>query len=122
MMQGELHLTVGRIAFEHPLPDMRGQPPAVAVKHSIDAADKFKPHMNRKEREVFDYIASLPTGCTDNELIHHFNALGWSGNTPRARRVALRDKNLVVQAGSKEIGGYWSAVWVVDSTNNKEAI
>jgi len=122
MTQGELQLIVGRIAFEHPLPDMRGQPPAVANANSIEAADKFKPRMNRKEREVYDYIAAQPNGCTDNELIHHFNGLGWSGNTPRARRVALRDKGLVVQAGSKEIGGYWSAVWVVDPINNKEAI
>jgi len=118
MTQPELQFTVGRIAFEHPLPDMRGQPPAVNNPNSIAAADAFKPYLSRAEQVVYAFIVNQGAdGATDNEIIDHAAGLGWSRNGPRARRVALRDRGLVVQNGNRK----GCAVWVVDSIT-KEAI
>lgn len=111
------NMTVMEPVRREPLPDMRGYPPAVPVVNSIAAADKFFPHMNAKEMAVYEYMRGLPMGVTDNELISHFASMGWSGNTPRARRVALTDKGLVKQDGDRTVNGYKSAVWVV---TNKE--
>ena len=110
---------VGRIAFApHPLPDMRGQPPAVKHPNSQAAADAFKPYLSRAEQVVYEFIASRGTiGATDNECIAHCASLGWSRNGPRARRVALRDRGLVVQSGDRK----GCAVWVKDQ-QTKEAI
>jgi len=113
---------VGRItlaAREHPMADLRGYPPAVNRPNSIAAADAFKPYLSRAEQVVYAFIVSQGAGgATDNECIDHAASLGWSRNGPRARRVALRDRGLVVQNGNRK----GCAVWVVDSTTNKEAI
>jgi len=99
---------VGRITFA---PDTRRQPPSVNHPNSIAAADAFKPYLSRAEQVVYAFIAGRGTaGATDNECIAHAASLGWSRNGPRARRVALRDRGLVVQSGNRK----GSAVWVVD--------
>lgn len=90
---------VVRIAFgPHPLPDMRGQPPAVNRPNSIQAADNIKPLVPSKKEQVFEFIASK-NGVSDNRIIEHFRALGWNGNTPRARRVELMQDGRIESAG-----------------------
>ena len=104
---------VGRITFapRPPLPDTLGYPPAVNHPNSIAAADAFKPYLSRAEQVVYAFIVSQgAAGATDNECIAHCAALGWSRNGPRARRVALRDRGLVVQNGNRK----GCAVWVAD--------
>ena len=92
----EVPLTVGRIVFEHPLPDMRGQPPAVAVATSIAAADAIKPCAATLRRRVFEYIRDQGrTGATDEECQV---ALGMAGDTQRPRRVELFQQGKICMA------------------------
>jgi hypothetical protein len=76
---------VGRITFaQHPLPDMRGQPPANGIATSIQAADAIKPHADTLRRQVLECIrAAGRDGLTDEQVQ---DALGMPGNTERPRR------------------------------------
>jgi hypothetical protein len=105
-------LTIGRITFEHPLPDMRGQPPAVAAATSIAAADAIKPCADNLRKQVLDYIrAQGKTGATDDECQI---ALGMGGSTQRPRRVELFQQGKICMAPMmrKTRTGRMANVWV----------
>lgn len=92
----EVPMTVGRIVFEHPLPDMRGQPPAVPVATSIAAADAIKPCADTLRAKVLDYIREQGAhGATDEDCQ---SALNMRGSTQRTRRVELFQQGKICMA------------------------
>jgi len=107
-------LAVGRITFlPHPLPDMRGQPPAVNVPTSIAAADAIKPCARTLRARVLGYIiAQGKTGATDDEMQV---ALNMGGSTQRPRRVELFQAGKICMAAMmrKTRTGRNANVWVV---------
>lgn len=108
----EVPLTVGRIAFSHALPDMRGQPPANGTATSIAAADAIKASADTLRKRVFDYIkARGPHGATDEEAQA---ALGMSGNTQRPRRVELFQQGKICMSTEmrRTRAGRKANVWV----------
>ena len=108
----EVPMTVGRITFSHPLPDMRGMPPAVPVATSIAAADAIKPCADTLRARVLEYIREQgKTGATDDEVQI---ALGMGGSTQRPRRVELFQQGKICMAPMmrKTRAGRQANVWV----------
>jgi len=109
----EVPLTVGRIVFSHPLPDMRGMPPAQPIKTSMDAADAIKPCAATLRAQVLFYIRSQgKDGATDDECQE---ALNMGGSTQRPRRVELFQQGKICMAPMmrKTRTGRNANVWVV---------
>ena len=108
-------LTVGRITFApHPLPDMRGQPPAQNVDTSISAADRIRdlPKTKRDQVALLAWLAECGEhGATDDEIKARF---GWDGDYERPRRWTLGKKGLVIASGKtrKTEDGFPAIVWV----------
>lgn len=108
----EVPMTVGRIVFEHPLPDMRGQPPAQPVATSIAAADAIKPCADTLRKRVLEYIrAQGRTGATDDEIQV---ALNMNGSTQRPRRIELFQQGKICMAPfmRRTRAGRRANVWV----------
>lgn len=110
----EVPSTVERITFEHPLPDMRGQPPAMPVATSQDAADRIRdiPKTKKDQRALMEWLIQRSgEGATDDEIKDHF---GWDGDYERPRRWTLCKHGLVVASGRtrKTKDGFPAIVWV----------
>jgi hypothetical protein len=108
----EVPMTVGRIVFEHPLPDMRGVPPANGTPTSIAAADAIKPCADTLRARVLEYIrAQGKEGATDDEIQV---ALDMGGSTQRPRRVELFQQGKICMAPNmrKTRAGRQANVWV----------
>lgn len=93
--------------------DMFGSPSeAPAQRHSptsVAAAEKIAPKLREKRRDVLTFICEQhPEGVTDNELIADLVALGWSANTPRARRVELVQGKWLEQVGERDGCAVWA--------------
>ena len=73
------------------------------------AAKEVSKELGYKQYQVLSFIR-LQGGCTDNEIVTHFVNCGWSANTPRARRVELVARGLVVDSGRVRNK---STVWVL---------
>ena len=96
-----------------PLPDMRGQPPAVAVATSVAAADAIKPCAETLRRKVFEFIRlNGKHGATDQECQ---DALGMAGSTQRPRRIELFQQGKICMAPMmrKTRSNRDANVWVV---------
>ena len=77
------------------------------------AAKGISRELGAKQTQVWQFIRLQgPSGAIDNEIITHFTNCEWSPNTPRARRVELVAKGLVVDSGRQRNG---STVWVATS-------
>jgi hypothetical protein len=103
--------------FTHPLPDMRGQPPAQPVATSIAAADAIKPCADNLRKQVFNYIRKQgKVGATDDECQ---TALGMGGSTQRPRRVELFQQGKICMATMmrKTRTGRNANVWVTNDAN-----
>lgn len=101
--------------FTHPLPDMRGQPPAQPVATSIAAADAIKPCTNKLRKLVLDYISKQgKTGATDDECQ---KALNMIGSTQRPRRIELFQQGKICLAPMmrKTRTGRNANVWVTNA-------
>ena len=95
-------------------------PEAPFVRHSETsraAAESIAPVLGDRQLAVLRYFADHPEGLTDESLIEHCVSLGWSANTPRARRVELCDRGFVVDSGRKLVGssGRLAVVWGITS-------
>ena len=115
MTQGELSLTVGRVVFEHPLPDMRGQPPANRMDTSIAQADRIRelPKTKRDEAALLVWLTERGlSGATDDEIKTNF---GWDGDYERPRRWRLvqQDKVRPSSLRRKTRDGNPATVWIV---------
>jgi hypothetical protein len=88
------------------------QAPAQPRPTSEAAAVEISKVLSAKRREVFvaicQHAARHRRGLTDNELIAHFTAQGWSANTPRARRVEVYRAGLITEDGEKDGSTLWT--------------
>jgi hypothetical protein len=92
---------------------MFGEPAeAPAQKHSptsVAAAETIAPKLPEKRRDVLWHICEhWPEGVTDNELIADLVGMGWSVNTPRARRVELVQGGWLEQVGERAGCAVWA--------------
>ena len=83
------------------------------------AAKGISRELGAKQTQVWQFIRLQgASGAIDNEIITHFTNCGWSPNTPRARRVELVAKGLVVDSGRQRNG---STVWIAAQAAERQA-
>jgi len=100
---------------EHPLPDMRGQPPANRMDTSIAQADRIRelPKTKRDEAALLVWLTERSEqGATDDEIKTHFE---WDGDYERPRRWQLvqQDKVRPSSLRRKTKDGNPATVWIV---------
>lgn len=77
-----------------------GPAPYVAHSATSKAAAESVRGLNEKRAAVLGYLVHVGP-ATDNELIAVFCERGWSPNTPRARRVDLKDAGYAEDSGER---------------------
>jgi hypothetical protein len=78
--------------------------------NSKAAAERVSPTLGRRQAEVLEYIAAHPEGVTDNAIIGAMVARGYSANGPRARRVELTRRGLIIPCGVQDGSTLWRVV------------
>jgi hypothetical protein len=93
-------------------------PAAPFIRHSETsraAAESVNPGLGDRQLAVLRYFADHPEGLSDEALIDHFRAIGWSDNGIRPRRVELVERGFVADSGRKLVGssGRLACVWAI---------
>lgn len=95
------------------------QPPSVAVRTSIAAAEQIKPKADALRQMVLRHIEACgDAGATDEEGML---ATGMQGNTYRPRRIELWHAGLVKDNGCtrRTVAGRAAIVWVAVSRGER---
>lgn len=93
-----------RSLFDDPVPGhCQGAPYQSHSPQSRAAAEQVTPHLGRMQMAVWLWLKDHP-GSTDNEIIA---GVGGSPNSPRARRIELVRKGMVVPVSVRDGSQTW---------------
>jgi len=111
--QGQHHVEEPGRA-DHPLPDLRGKPPASGTDTSIAQSDRIRglPKTKRDEERLLIFLTERgEQGATDDEIKWKF---GWDGDYERPRRWQLVQQKKVMPSSKrrKTKDGNPATVWV----------
>lgn len=92
---------------------------SVLMDTSLEAFEKIRPKLGRKQREVLDVIEAAPGGLTDWEIAQVLQKNHRQDVAPR--RCELLRLNLIKDSGQRRFHAgtrCWGAVWILGTERN----